>query len=100
MNIFDEYFENFDQIHRDFLKQFEDYLKEQLRPYGIKENNISSEGKRVHINTFGTTNPFVKVYDVFIDNEYKFSIRASEHLFDIKNAKSVCDFERFISKSF
>lgn len=100
MNIFDEYFENFDQMHRDFLKQFEDYLKEQLRPYGITENNVSTEGKRVHVNTFGTTNPFVKVYDVFIDNEYKFSIRVSEHLFDIKNAKSVCDFERFISKSF
>ena len=99
MNIFDKYFENLDQIHQEFLKQFDDYLKEQLRPYGIIESNLSTEGKRVHVNTFGTAIPFVSVHDVFIDNDYKFSIRVSEHP-DVKNAKSFFDFERFISKSF
>lgn len=100
MSVFNDYFKNFDKIHYDFCKQVDDYLEEQLRPYGIAKENIEKEKDRVRINMFGTVNPFVKVYDVFIDNDYKFSIRVSEHFFDTKNSKPVVDFERFISKSF
>lgn len=91
-----------DRVTADYAQKFDAFLLDHLWPYGITKNNVEDKAKRVKINIWEGPHITGKVYDIFVDCRYRFSIRALVD-FDLRSNPGKPEmnvrFEKFCSKT-